>query len=71
MAANHYPDGLTAEDIAALQHAVADELRREGHPVPEWPEPPFLPANQRHRAHGHPTSRASTMPDTSARSGNA
>lgn len=43
MVANHHPDGLTAEDITALQQAVDNELRREGHTVPEWPEPPCLP----------------------------
>ncbi|TVT23217.1 NADP-dependent isocitrate dehydrogenase [Amycolatopsis rhizosphaerae] len=35
----HYPDGLTPEDITALQRAVDDELRSEGYPVPDWPDP--------------------------------
>lgn len=57
MNANHHPDGLTAEDITALQHAVDDELRREGYTVPEWPEPPRLPPLH---------CRSRTRPDTSA-----
>ncbi|GLY71686.1 hypothetical protein Atai01_83050 [Amycolatopsis taiwanensis] len=65
MAANHYPDGLAPEDIAALQRAVDDELRREGHPVQERPEPSFLPTIPR-RARRRSTSRASRRPDTSA-----
>lgn len=49
MTGNHYPDGLTPEVITALQQAVDDELRREGHPVPQWPEPSCLPATPRRR----------------------
>ena len=32
---NYSPDGLTYDDITALQRDVANELRREGH-IP-WP----------------------------------
>lgn len=35
---NYSPDGLTFEDITALEREVAEELRREGYPVP--PAPP-------------------------------
>jgi hypothetical protein len=49
MTGNHYPDGLTPEVITALQRAVDDELRREGYLVPQWPEPPWLPATPRRR----------------------
>ena len=34
---NYSPDGLTCEDITALEREVAEELRREGYPVPPAP----------------------------------
>jgi hypothetical protein len=34
---NYSPDGLTFEDITALEREVAEELRREGYPVPLAP----------------------------------
>lgn len=37
---HHSPDGLTAQDITALQREVTAELRREGH----------LPPPRRHRS---------------------
>lgn len=49
MTGNHYPDGLTPDDITALQREVDDELRCEGYPVPDWPDPPWQPQSRPRR----------------------
>lgn len=46
MAANHHPDGLTIDVIAALQREVNDELRREAIPCSKQ-SPAFVAAQSR------------------------
>lgn len=51
---NYSPDGLTEDDITALQREVTAELRREGH----------LPWPRRRRRHAASRSQDTARPQT-------
>jgi hypothetical protein len=57
---NYSPDGLTYDDITALQREVAQELRREGYPKPWSPapsSPPLCEDREQRRHASQPTQQ--------------
>jgi hypothetical protein len=61
-APHHSPDGLTYDDITALQRDVTAELRREGHlPRPRRRRPGSASCRPHDGAHAH-TTRAHNSP---------